>query len=124
MKKKSKGFTLVETIFALAILTLIAITLIPALNALLSHSNSSTKEFKEESKIIFAMEEAIEEEKAGLRNIKDEDLPIDYEKMVNNYPIKVSVSKYKKSLYQIRATYKTYDIDVIEVVEWKKEDLL
>lgn len=113
LKKKSKGFTLVETIFALAILTLIAIILLPALNALLSNS----KEFKEESKIIFALEGAVEEEKAELRNIKDEDLPIEYEKMVNNYPIKVSVSKYKKKLYQIRATYKTYDIDVIEVAE-------
>lgn len=120
MKKKSKGFTLVETIFALAILALIAIILLPALNTLLSNS----KEFKEESKIIFALEEAIEEEKAELRNINDNDLPMDYEKMINNYPIQVSVSKYKKSLYQIRATYKTYDIDVIEVAEWKKEDLL
>lgn len=120
MKKKIKGFSLVETIFALAILALIAITLLPSLKALISDS----KEFKEESKIIFALEEAIEEEKAGLINIKDEDLPIDYEKMVNNYPIQVSVSKYKKKLYQIRAAYKTYDIDVIEVLEWKKEDLL
>lgn len=113
LKKKSKGFTLVETIFALAILSLIAIILLPALKTLISDS----KEFKEESKIIFALEEAIEEEKAGLRNIKDEDLPIEYENMVNNYPIKVSVSKYKENLYHIKASFKSYDIDVIEVVE-------
>ena len=61
-KNKKLGFTLIETIIALGFLALIAMFLLPALIKL----NENSKKFKDQAKIVYALQAAIEEEKSSV----------------------------------------------------------
>ncbi|MBS6106135.1 MULTISPECIES: competence type IV pilus minor pilin ComGE [Anaerococcus] len=105
---KKTGFTLIETLFALAILTLIAILLLPSLNNLIKSSNA----LKEDSKVIFALEEAIEVEKLNTVNGElsyDESI-----RNINGYDISINREQYSKNLDKISASFGRYHLEVIE----------
>ena len=111
MKSKNKGFTLIETIIALAILSLIAILLLPSLQNLMK----SSSKLKEDSKIIFALEDAIETEKSNPN-------PSYHQRntYVNGYELTITRNAYSDSLDEIKASYKEYELEVLEVNNEKK----
>ena len=103
MKKKNKGFTLIETVVALGMLSIIAIFLMPSLLNLVK----SSKSLKDKPQIIFALQEAIESEKAssneeyGSRSIYVNGLEVTIIKAnSNNYELEVlEVNNEKKRIY-------------------------
>ena len=111
MKKIKNGFTLIETIFALGILGLIAGFLLPSLNTLIVSSNS----LKNESEIIFAIQAAIENEKAN-------DYPFYGTKIekINDFDIRIDRHSYSESLDKITASYNSYKLEFIEENHEKK----
>ncbi|WP_297281572.1 competence type IV pilus minor pilin ComGE [uncultured Anaerococcus sp.] len=111
MKRKSKGFTLIETIVALGILSLIAMLLLPSLLNLIKTS----AKLKEQSPIIFALEEAIETEKSDPNpTYQQRDI------YVNGYEITITRDAYNNSLDRIKASCKEYELEVLEVNNEKK----
>ncbi|BFL72153.1 MULTISPECIES: competence type IV pilus minor pilin ComGE [Anaerococcus] len=111
MKKKNKGFTLIETVVALGILSIIAILLMPSLLDLVK----SSKSLKDKPQVIFALEEAIESEKAssnveyGSRNI-----------YVNGLEVIITRNPYDDNLDKIKANSSNYELEVLEVNNEKK----
>ena len=108
--KKKKGFTLIETIISLGILALIAIFLLPSLASLYKSGFKA----KEETKIIYALEEAIETEKSNIHN----DEPVDNFKEIDisGILIEVYVNTYNNNpnLFLIKASSGKYSLEVIE----------
>lgn len=103
LKKNKKGFTLIETIVALGLVALIAAFLLPPLASLLNFSNK----IQDKSKIIFAMEEAIE------RN-KNEDVSV-FKQNINGIDILVEISDYdlENNLKRISVEHDTYKLDLV-----------
>lgn len=111
MKSFKKGFTLIETIIALGILALIAAFLLPSLQSLIKSSN----ELKNEPQIIFALEEAMENEKNNPSPNYDSSI-----KFVNGFEIIVTRSSYNQDLDKINIKHKNYELELLEVNNEKK----
>jgi hypothetical protein len=111
LKKKNKGFTLIETVVALGMLSIIAIFLMPSLLNLVK----SSKSLKDKPQIIFALQEAIESEKArsneeyGSRSI-----------YVNGLEVTIIRKPYDDNLDKIKANSNNYELEVLEVNNEKK----
>ena len=109
-KNKKLGFTLIETIITLGFLALIAMFLLPALSKL----NENSKKFKDEAKIVYALQTAIEEEKSildksyGSKSVN-----------INGYDIYIDRQSYRENLDYIKASYEGFELEVIEVVDEK-----
>ena len=109
-KNKKLGFTLIETIIALGFLALIAMFLLPALSKL----NENSKKFKDQAKIVYALQAAIEEEKSII------DSPYGSKvKSINGYDISIYRQSYSDNLDYIRVNYENFELEVIEVVDEK-----
>ena len=111
MKRFKKGFTLIETIIALGILALIAAFLLPSLQSLIKSSN----ELKNEPQIIFALEEAMENERNNPSPIYDSNT-----QFVNGFEIIVTRSNYNQDLDKIKVELKNYELELLEVNNEKK----
>ncbi len=109
-KNKKSGFTLIETIIALGLLALIAMFLLPALSKL----NENSKKFKDQAKIVYALQAAIEEEKSII------DSPYGSKvKNINGYDISIYRQSYSDNLDYIRVNYENFELEVIEVINEK-----
>lgn len=109
-KNKKLGFTLIETIIALGFLALIAMFLLPALSKL----SENSKKFKDEAKIVYALQAAIEEEKSSsARSYGSKSVNI------NSYDIYIDRQKYRDNLDYIKAKSEGFELEVIEVVDEK-----
>lgn len=111
MKSFKKGFTLIETIIALGILALIAAFLLPSLQSLIKSSDK----IKDDPQIIFALEEAMENEKNNPSPIYDSN-----KKFVNGFEIIVTRSIYNQDLDKIKVEHKNYELELLEVNNEKK----
>lgn len=101
---------MIETLFALAILSLIGIFFLPSFSTLLTSSN----EIKDDSRVIFALEEAIENEKAagnyyGYQNIS-----------INGIDILIHRESYNENLDLIRASHGKFHMELVEESYEKK----
>lgn len=109
-KNKKLGFTLIETIIALGFLALIAMFLLPALSKL----NENSKKFKDQAKIVYALQAAIEEEKSF------SDSPYGSKLVnINGYDIYIDRQSYRENLDYIKAKSDGFELEVIEVVDEK-----
>lgn len=113
LEKNKKGFTLIEIIVTLGFLALIAAMLLPSINNLMTAS----KKEKEASKIIYALESAIENEKS--KDMEDKEYGHSI-KNYNGYEIDIIRSYYGENLDKIEVKYKNYKLDLIEVVNEEK----
>lgn len=110
IKNKKLGFTLIETIIALGFLALIAMFLLPALSKL----NENSKKFKDQAKIVYALQAAIEEEKSF------SDSPYGSKLVnINGYEIYIDRQSYRENLDYIKAKSEGFELEVIEVVDEK-----
>ena len=110
-EKKIRGFTLIETIIALAILAMLGLFLLPALGSLIKNSDIN----KDKDREIYALETAIELEKlAGQSRIYGEKI-----KTINGYEIIINRSKFSENLDKIQGWSENYDLEVLEVVNEK-----
>lgn len=109
-KNKKLGFTLIETIIAIGFLALIAMFLFPALSKL----NENSKKFKDQAKIVYALQAAIEEEKSTLdRSYGSKFVNI------NGYDIYIDRQSYRENLDYIKAKSEGFELEVIEVLDEK-----
>lgn len=81
--KKKKAFTLLEIMFALGILSIIAIFIFPSL----ANLSKNAKINKNQARVIFAMEEAIE-------SSRNKDIQANFTYEVNEIDIDVSINQY------------------------------
>lgn len=100
--KKFSGFTLIECLIALALLAIISVSLIPSLSNIYRLDVKN----KEDTRLIYAMEEALERS-------KDMDVGEDIIR-VNNFDIEVSVSDYEGDLKKIVVTCDGYSLDLVK----------
>lgn len=108
---KNKGFTLIETIIGLFLISLIAIFLLPSLFSIYKNS----VKIKKNSKILFTMQEVLEKSKK--REIGE------YEDIEGGVEVHTKVEPYNKNLKYIEVKSSNYVLDVV-VKKWKKEDSL
>ena len=101
MNKKFKGFTLIEIIVSLGLITIISLYLFPSILSI--YKNSS--KVKNDSKALFAMQEVLEESKS-----KDEGK---YENLVNGFKIKTKISSYNDNLKLVEVKYSSYKLEVV-----------
>ena len=80
-----KGFTLIETIIGLALVSIIFIYILPAISSVIFTS----KKIQDESKLIYALQEAVEENK--YKEISENIVNI------NGFDIEVSISSYQEN---------------------------
>lgn len=100
-RKNNKGFTLIECIVALGLISLLTLVLLPSLNYLSKANNK----LQRDTRILYALESAIEKNKTS-------DIG-DFTEKINGFEIKVSVSDYDENLKQIRASYENYSLDLV-----------
>lgn len=110
MNKNKKGFSLIEIIVGLAIITIIAIYLLPSIFSVYQNSNK----IKNDSKMLFAIQEVLEKSKK-----RDEG---EYEDFENGFEINTSVKSYNENLKYIEVKSDKYSLEVV-VKKWKKEAL-
>lgn len=108
---KNRGFTLIETIIGLFLISLIAIFLLPSLFSVYKNS----LKIKNNSKILFDMQEVLEKSKK--REIGD------YEDIEDGFDIHTKVTSYNENLKYIEVKSSDYVLDVV-VKKWKREDSL
>lgn len=108
---KNRGFTLIETIIGLFLISLIAIFLLPSLFSVYKNS----LKIKNNSKILFDMQEVLEKSKQ--REIGD------YEDIEDGFDIHTKVTSYNENLKYIEVKSSNYVLDVV-VKKWKREDSL
>lgn len=108
---KNKGFTLIETIIGLFLISLIAIFILPSLFSIYKNS----VKIKNNSKILFTMQEVLEKSKK--RGIGE------YEDTEDGFEIHTKVTSYNENLKYIEVKSSNYVLDVV-VKKWKKEDSL
>lgn len=100
--KNIKGFTLIECLIALALLSIIVISLLPSLNNIYKIDKKSKKDVR----LIYALEEAVERGKSmqvGQSEIR-----------VNNFVIEVNISDYGDGLKLIQASSDGYYLDFVK----------
>lgn len=109
MNNKKKGFTLIETIVGLALLIVIVVFIFPSIITLASNADK----LKENTRIIYALEEAIEREKSTLNS---ETTYVIRNENINGFDIEISVSKYENNsnIAKIRAKTGSYELCVLE----------
>lgn len=105
MKKTSKGFTLIEVLFAILILSMMALFLLPALGVNLDAS----KKTKDTADTIFILQEAVETSKKRpvgnyTENINGKDVVINIEEY-SNPNLKANYKKIMASF-----GYKTFEL--------------
>lgn len=100
--KKLLGFTLIECLIALALLAIITVSLMPSLSNIYRLDVKN----KEDTRLIYAMEEALERS-------KDMEVGEDIIR-VNNFDIEVSVSDYEGDLKKIVVTCDGYSLDSVK----------
>lgn len=110
MNKNKKGFTLIEIIVGLALITIIAIYLLPSIFSVYQNSNK----IKNDSKMLFAIQEVLENSKK-----RDEG---EYEDFENEFEINTSIKSYNENLKYIEVKSDKYSLEVV-VKKWKKEAL-
>lgn len=110
MNKNKKGFTLIEIIVGLALVTIIAIYLLPSIFSVYQNSNK----IKNDSKMLFAIQGVLEKSKK-----RDEG---EYEDLENGFDIETSVKSYNENLKYIEVKSDKYSLEVV-VKKWKKEAL-
>ena len=108
---KNRGFTLIETIIGLFLISLITIFLLPSLFSVYKNS----LKIKNNSKILFDMQEVLEKSKQ--REIGD------YEDIEDGFDIHTKVTSYNENLKYIEVKSSNYVLDVV-VKKWKREDSL
>lgn len=108
---KNKGFTLIETIIGLFLISLIAIFLLPSLFSIYKNS----VKIKNNSKILFTMQEVLEKSKK--RGIGE------YEDTEDGIEVHIKIKPYNENLKYIEVKSSNYVLDVV-VKKWKKEDSL
>ena len=108
MKKTSKAFTLIEVLFAILLLSMMALFLLPSLGTNLDLSRKT----KDTADITFILQEAIETNKTR---------PVDYHNIdqINGQNIEISVEKYNNpslngTYKKIRATFGEKTFELIE----------
>lgn len=100
-RKKNKGFTLIECIVALGLVSILAAVLLPSLNYIAKANNK----LQTDTRLIYALESAIEKNKTeGIG---------DFTENINGFEIKVSISRYDDNLKKIRASYENYSLDLV-----------
>lgn len=98
---KNKGFTLIETIVSLALISLIAIYLLPSLFSVYKNS----KNIKNNSKILFTMQEVLEKsKKREIGNYKD---------IEDGFEIYTKVNSYNENLKYVEVKSGNYILDVV-----------
>lgn len=110
MSKRKKAFSLIEIIIALGLISIISLYLLPSLFSVYKNS----KEIKDDSKRIFAVQEALEKSKN--KEIGD------FKEGINGYEIDIRVSEYNENLKLIEARSKNYSLNLV-VRKWKEMDL-
>lgn len=110
LRSKKTGFTLIEAIISLGLLSLIAIFLIPSLSKL----NENSNKFKDTPKIIFALQSAIENEKSNQDIVYGSKI-----EHINGYDIFVQRESYGDNLDWIYVNYDNYELEVLEVKDEK-----
>ena len=100
--KKLLGFTLIECLISLALLAIITVSLMPSLSNIYRLDVKN----KEDTRLIYAMEEALERS-------KDMEVGEDIIR-VNNLDIEVSVSDYEGDLKKIVVTCDGYSLDLVK----------
>ncbi|KWZ95971.1 prepilin-type cleavage/methylation protein [Anaerococcus hydrogenalis] len=98
---KNRGFTLIETIIGLFLISLIAIFLLPSLFSVYKNS----LKIKNNSKILFDMQEVLEKSKQ--REIGD------YEDIEDGFDIHTKVTSYNENLKYIEVKSSNYVLDVV-----------
>ena len=98
---KNKGFTLIETIIGLFLISLIAIFLLPSLFSIYKNS----VKIKNNSKILFTMQEVLEKSKK--REIGE------YEDREDGFEIHTKVTSYNENLKYIEVKSSNYVLDVV-----------
>lgn len=98
--KKIQGFTLIECIIALAFLSIIVVSLLPSLNKISSFDYKN----KQDTKLVYALEEAIE---------KGKDEPVGSQEIINGYQINIEISDYDYGMKLIRASCGNYHLDLV-----------
>lgn len=113
MKKISKGFTLIEVLFAILLLSLMALFLLPSLGTNLGMSSK----IKDTADTTFILQEAIEANKTR---------PVDYHNIdqINGKNVEISVVKYNNpslegTYKKIRATFGEKTFELIEAYDEK-----
>lgn len=108
---KKKGFTLIETLIALALLAILAVFLLPSLVSIYN----SGSETKVDTKTIYALEQAIEIEKANIHS-HSEIIP-SKEVNVAGQIVNVDINIYDNNpnLLTIKASSGKYKLEVVEV---------
>lgn len=108
MKKTSKAFSLIEVLFAILLLSMMAIFLLPSLGINLGMSSK----IKDTADTSFVLQEAIEANKTR---------PVDYHNIdqINGKNVEISVEKYENKALEgtykkIRATYGDKTFELIE----------
>ncbi len=102
MKKiKTRGFTLIECIIALGFVAILALILLPSLNNI----NRINQKSQDKTRIIYALEEAIEKN-------KHQDLG-EYSYNINGYEVEVSVEEYSPGLKKITASCDGFGLELV-----------
>ena len=112
IKIRLKGFTLLEAIISIGLLSLVAIFLLPALAKL----NENSTKFKDMPRITYLLQMAIEQEKA----LEDVDyLSYPKDQIIDDHLIRIDRSRQGNNLDSIRVSCGRYDLEVLEVVDEK-----
>lgn len=113
MKKTSKAFSLIEVLFAILLLSMMALFLLPSLGTNLGIS----RKVKDTADTTFILQEAIEANKTR---------PVDYHNIdqINGKNVEISVEKYnnpslKGTYKKIRATFGEKTFELIEAYNEK-----
>lgn len=101
MNKRKNAFSLIEIIIALGLISIISLYLLPSLFSVYKNS----KEIKDDSKRIFAIQEALEKS-------KNKDIG-EFKEDINGYEIEISISDYDENLNFIEAKSKNYSLNLV-----------
>lgn len=110
MKKTKKAFTLIEVLFAIALLSLMAMFLLPAARS----SLDSSSKIKDTADTTYVLQEAIETSRG--KEIGN------YTETINGKNVEISVEKYvtpafKSSYKKIKASFKDRSLELIEAYD-------
>lgn len=110
MNKNKKGFTLIEIIIGLALISIISIYLLPSLFSIYENS----RKIKDDSKILFTMQKVLE-----ISKNRDEG---EYEDLENGFKINTRIESYNENLKYIEVVCDKCNLEVV-VKKWEKKAL-